>query len=127
MGGVNGESTHEDHEGQIDILAWSTSVESTGIGRGCSASLPGELVFTKFVDSTTPEIHQLFESCGRLSEVILEVPISGERVMRAYFGPGVRIVAIVAGALGDDGLPTEQATLNYTEVEFKIVGFSRGE
>ena len=57
--GVEGESTHKDHKGEIDLLAWSWDVrqESTaaaGTGSGKGKGVPGQFVFAHYYDKASP-------------------------------------------------------------------------
>jgi type VI secretion system secreted protein Hcp len=134
LGDIKGESTQEAHQGWMVVLAWRLAGESSGNGHGCGTQPPGQLVVTKFVDSTTPEIYRMFAECAGLREVILEAPIDpdptssepGERVMRARFG-GARIIRVEVGAPSGDDVPTEHITLTYDKVEFEIVEEDGGE
>jgi type VI secretion system secreted protein Hcp len=132
LGEIKGESTDPAHGDWIDILAWKIIGGSTGQGQRCGSQSPGELVISKLVDSTTPEIFRLLTSCNSLSEVIIDVPIApetgrsepGERVMRARFG-GVFVKRVESGSPTADDRPTEQITIVYTSVDFEIVEIER--
>jgi len=134
--GVNGESRDKNHKDWIVILSWKMTEESTGHGQGCGSQPPGELVVSKLVDSTTPELLRLLSSCNSLSEVVIDVPIApaetggsepGERVMRARFGGGLRVKRVESGTPTAEDHPTEEITIVYTKVDFQIVEIARGD
>jgi type VI secretion system secreted protein Hcp len=60
--GVESESVHKDHKGEIDVLSWSWSVSqpsAVGSGVGGQAkgkAIPGEFVFTHRYDKASPVI-----------------------------------------------------------------------
>ena len=55
--GVEGESTHKDHKGEIEVLSWSWNVSQsaspTGGGSGRGKANPGDFVFTHTYDKAS--------------------------------------------------------------------------
>jgi type VI secretion system secreted protein Hcp len=56
--GVDGESTHKDHKGEIEVLSWSWGVSQStagsGGGSGKGKATPGDFNFTHFFDKASP-------------------------------------------------------------------------
>jgi type VI secretion system secreted protein Hcp len=56
--GVEGESTHKDHKGEIEVLSWSWNVSQhsslAGGGSGKGKANPGDFVFTHTYDKASP-------------------------------------------------------------------------
>jgi type VI secretion system secreted protein Hcp len=56
--GVEGESTHADHKGEVEILSWTWGVSNAshgaGGGSGKGKATPGDLHFTHLYDKASP-------------------------------------------------------------------------
>ena len=57
--GIDGESTHKDHKGEIDVLSWSWGLTqagnpSNGGGSGRSKAVPGEFRIVHSYDKASP-------------------------------------------------------------------------
>lgn len=56
--GVDGESTHKDHKGEVEILSWTWGVSNTslasGTGSGKGKANAGDLHFTHSYDKASP-------------------------------------------------------------------------
>ena len=57
--GVEGEATHKDHKGEIELLSWSwevtqTAGAATGGGSGRGKATPGEFVISHVYDKASP-------------------------------------------------------------------------
>ncbi|MCV2363366.1 type VI secretion system tube protein Hcp [Paucibacter sp. DJ1R-11] len=57
--GVDGESTHIDHPGEIELLNWSWGVKSAnggapGVATGPGKTSPGDFVFSHMYDKASP-------------------------------------------------------------------------
>ena len=66
--GVEGESTHKDHKGEIEVLSWTWGVtqpaNSSGGGTGRGKAIPGEFVFTHLETSDVNGNHYLSDGAG---------------------------------------------------------------
>ena len=58
--GVEGESTHADHKGEVEVLSWTWGVTNasiagaTGAGAGKSKAIPGDFQFMHAYDKASP-------------------------------------------------------------------------
>ncbi len=57
--GIEGESTHKDHKGEVDVLSWSWGVSNAGTGHagggsGAGKAQPVDLHFTHNYDKASP-------------------------------------------------------------------------
>ena len=129
---VNGESTDKEHQGWIDVLAWSWGVEKqvghVGDRTECSRAYLKELVITKAVDSTSPVLVDLAETCNFARKVTLEVELesapsskpSVPRVMLIELQE-VTVSKVDMGSSDPDDIPTESLTLNFSEATVTVV------
>jgi len=134
LGEIKGESTDSAHQDWIDVLSWKMSEGNPKLGQGCGNRPPGEFVFTKLVDSATPEILRALTECKDFRDAYFDVPIgpeagteAPERVMRVRFGPGLRVVRVEAGSPTADDRPTEEITIVYNKVEIEILETERDD
>ena len=129
--GVEGESTDKQHQGWIDVLAWSWGIEkqvgNVGGGAECSRS-QHTMVITKAVDSTSPVLVDLAETCNFARKVTLEVELesapsskpSVPRVMLIELQE-VTVSKVDMGSSDPDDIPTESLTLNFSEATVTVV------
>ena len=58
--GVEGESTHTDHKGEVEVLSWTWGVSNapnasaTGAGAGAGKAVPGDFQFMHAYDKASP-------------------------------------------------------------------------
>ena len=81
--GVEGESQHKDHQGEIEVLSWSWSVTNassagTGGGSGVGKAIPGDFVFSHVYDKAAPVIAKNCASGKHFEEAVVTVRKSGE-------------------------------------------------
>ncbi len=74
--GVDGESTHKDHKGEIEVLSWSwglSAPEPTGSGGGGGAgrATPGQLTFTHVYDKASPVLAALAAAGRHVKQAFL--------------------------------------------------------
>ena len=127
---VEGESGDANHDKWIDVLAWTFETESQqGPSRRCGP-ISRSLSFTKWVNTSSPEIMRLVETCEEQSEVVLEVAVREsdsqpgvQRIMRVRM-QDVTVSRVVMRDGADDVAPTETVELRYShaEIEFVEVG-----
>jgi type VI secretion system secreted protein Hcp len=120
--GIDGESTHKDHKGEIAVLSWNWNVSAstsagTGSGRVGKAS-PGDFVFTHMYDKASPKLAKTCVQGTALKEVYLTARKSGEGqkdfikvTMKDVF------IASVQENADDTGLG-EAVTLKYSSINF---------
>lgn len=123
--GAPGESSDKTHKGEIDVLAWSWGVSSSGsfhVGGGGGAGKANfqDLSITKFVDKSSP-VFGLFCANGKHFEnATLTVRKAGEKPLE-YIKIDMKKVLVTSvstgGSGGEDRL-TENISLNFAEVEF---------
>ena len=121
--GVEGESTHVNHKGEIEVLSWSWSVTNdsqlSGGGSGKGKATPGNLNFTHKYDKASPVLAKKSAQGVHFKEVTLTSAKSGEgqkdflkvKLSEVY-------VTAVAHGQGGSGDIEENVSLSYAEVEF---------
>lgn len=79
--GVEGESTHQDHKGDIDVLSWSwgLSNEATGVGGGggVGKAHPHDFTFTHLYDKASPLLGRLAAAGRHVKLAVLSVRAAG--------------------------------------------------
>jgi type VI secretion system secreted protein Hcp len=80
--GVDGEATHKDHKGEIEVLAWSwgLSVDIVrGLGSGAAASRPkpAEFTFHHVYDKASPVLATSAVAGKHFKEVVLSARKAG--------------------------------------------------
>jgi len=121
--GIEGESTHVDHKGEIAVLSWSWGLSSTagsgsGGGSGSGRATPREFNFSHFYDKASPVLGKFAASGKHLPTAVLTARKSGEGqkdflkvTMKEVF-----ITSVTAG--GSDGGLQESIALTYGDIEF---------
>ncbi len=81
--GVDGESNHKDHKGEIEVLSWawgitnaSSSISGGGSGKGKAS--PGDLHFTHIYDKASPVLAKKCAQGVHFPTVTLTARKSGE-------------------------------------------------
>jgi len=121
--GVEGESTHKDHKGEIEVLSWSwgvtqgASLAGGGSGRGKAA--PGDFSFTHLYDKASPVLAKHCAAGKHFKDAKLTARKAGEGqkdflvvTMKEVF---VTAVHPAGGAGGDIH---EQVSCSYKDIEF---------
>ena len=124
--GVTGESVVKDHEGEIDLLAWSWGMTQSGtthIGTGGGSGKVNvqDLTFTHRVDSSTPTMIQACCSGKHFDSALLVIQKAGEKPL-AYVKlelKNVIITSVQTGSSSGEESLTEQVTLNFNELNYK--------
>jgi len=124
LAGVEGESTHKDHKGEIDVLSWNWDVtnESTvgqGGGSGKGKARPGAFTFSHNYDKASPVLAKNCASGKHFADATITLRKSGEGQkdfltikMKQVFVSSVRPSAMSGGDV------TELVTLTYDDIEF---------
>ena len=103
--GVKGESQDSKHKDEIDVLSWSWGT-STGTGKTKRGTIAPQciqdLAFTKFVDSSTPQLIMLGVMGETAKEGTLTVRKSGEK-QAEYLTLKMTDVMVTSYQTGGDG------------------------
>ena len=121
--GVEGESTHKDHKGEIEVLSWTWGVTQAaslaGGGSGRGKATPGDFVFTHLYDKASPVLAKHCAAGKHFKDAKLTARKAGEGqkdflvvTMKEVF---VTAVHPAGGAGGDIH---EQVSCSYKDIEF---------
>ncbi len=122
--GVDGESSHKDHKGEIEILSWSWSVTQTsgavsGGGSGRGKANPGEFQFTHMFDKASPVLAKHCAAGKHFKDAKLTARKAGEG-QKDFLVITMKEVFISAvapsGAGGGDVM--ESVSCSYKDIEF---------
>ena len=121
--GVEGESTHVDHKGEIEVLSWSWSVandaQQSGGGAGKGKASAGDLNFSHLYDKASPVLSKKSAQGLHFKEVTLTSAKSGEG-QKDFLKVKLSEVFVtsVSTGQGGNGDIVENVTLSYAEIEF---------
>lgn len=81
--GVEGESTHKDHKGEIEVLSWSWGLSTPehtggGGGGGVGRATPGQFTFTHLYDKASPVLASLAAAGRHVKQAFLTSRRAGE-------------------------------------------------
>jgi type VI secretion system secreted protein Hcp len=81
--GVEGESTHKDHKGEIDVLSWSWGLSAkAGSGKGGGAKTgkvkAHEFTFTHLYDKASPALAKIAILGRHIKQAVLTASRAGE-------------------------------------------------
>jgi type VI secretion system secreted protein Hcp len=122
--GVDGESSHKDHKGEIEILSWSWGVSQSsgsgsGGGSGKGKANPQEFHFTHLYDKASPVLAKHCVAGKHFKDMKLTARKAGEG-QKDFLVVTLKEVFISSiqpgGATGGD--VTEQVSCSYKDVEF---------
>ena len=93
--GVEGEATHKDHKGEIELLSWSwevtqTAGAATGGGSGRGKATPGEFVISHVYDKASPVLAKHCAAGKHFKDAKLTA-----RTRRAQVQPRLQRVSVV--------------------------------
>lgn len=124
LAGVEGESTHKDHKGEIEIHSWNWSVNNpssgpSGGGMGQGKPMPGELMFSHNYDKASPTLAKHCVKGTHFDSLDLTCRKSGEG-QQDYLKIKLKEAFIRAlspsGATGGDVVET--VVVAYKDIEF---------
>lgn len=125
LAGVDGESTHKDHKGEIDLLSWSwdarqESTAAAGTGSGKGKGIPGQFVFHHFYDKASPVLAKSCASGKHFADAIVTCRKAGEG-QQDFLKVTLKqvLVTSVAPSASGGGEISENVTLSYTDIEFE--------
>ena len=123
--GVEGESAHKDHKGEIDVLSWSwgvhngSSVATGGGGSGKGKASGQELVFTHHYDKASPVLAKKCAQGVHFKEVVITARKSGEGqkdflkvTMKEVFISSLNVGANSGGDM------VESVSMSYGSIDF---------
>jgi type VI secretion system secreted protein Hcp len=123
--GVDGESAHKDHKGEIQVLAWDWAVSqpsSNGVGggNGKGKASPSSLKFSHAYDKASPVLAKQCAAGKHFPSAVLTVRKAGEGqqdflkvTLKQVLVTGVAPAAIPAGEV------SETVTMDYDDIEFE--------
>ncbi|RZI76746.1 MAG: type VI secretion system tube protein Hcp [Rubrivivax sp.] len=122
--GVDGESPHQDHKNEIDVLSWSWAVSNgssanAGGGSGSGKAQPSVLTFVHFYDKASPILAKKCAQGVHFPSVVLTSRKAGEG-QKDFLKVTLKEVFItsVAPAAASGGQILETVSMSYGSVEF---------
>ncbi len=122
--GVEGEATHKDHKGEIELLEWSWSVTNesqaaTGGGSGKGKATPGAFKFKHLYDKASPNLAKSCASGKHFPSVKMTCRKAGEG-QKDYLVMTMKEVLITSAKPSGvkDGDIFEEISCSYKEIEF---------
>jgi type VI secretion system secreted protein Hcp len=121
--GVDGEATHKDHKGEIEVLSWSWGVTNNsataGGGSGKGKGDPGLFSFTHTYDKASPVLAKKCTQGVHFPTVTMTCRKSGEG-QKEFLKIVMKEVFIVntSPAGGSSGDIMENVSMSYGDVEF---------
>ena len=121
--GIDGESRIDNHEDEIDVLAWSWGIAQSGsmhVGGGGGAGMANvqDVSLTKYVDKASADLMLACFNGEHLKEAILTVRKSGDQpadILVITMSP-VMVTSVSAGGSGGNDWLTENISLNFAKV-----------
>ena len=122
--GVDGESSHKDHKGEIEVLSWSWSVAQAaglhGGGSGKGKAEPGHFSFVHLYDKASPVLAKHCVSGKHFPTMVLTARKAGEG-QKDFLKVTMKEVFITStqpsGSSGGD--ITESVSCSYKDIEFE--------
>jgi type VI secretion system secreted protein Hcp len=120
--GIQGESVIQDHEGEIDVLAWSWEISNQG-GGGVGKAIVGPLTVTKFVDKASPLLILATLKGSIFSEAIIVARKTGKDALDylKITMSGVRVTNVSNGGVSGENNLTESVTLVFSKVCYEYI------
>jgi type VI secretion system secreted protein Hcp len=121
--GVEGEATHKDHKGEIEVLSWSWNVSNasaiTGGGSGKGKANPGDFHFMHIYDKSSPNLAKKCAQGFHFPSVIVTARKSGEG-QKDFLKVTMKEVLItsVSPAGQKEGDIAEGVSMSYGAIEF---------
>jgi len=121
--GIDGEATHKEHKGEIELLSWDWNVTNdsniAGGGSGKGKAVPGTFNFTHLYDKASPVLAKKCAQGVHFKEVTLTARKSGEG-QKDFLKAVLKEVFIVAVApMADKGGDiVESVKMSYASIDF---------
>lgn len=121
--GVEGESTHKDHKGQVAVLSWTWGLSNVsnpiGGGQGKGKAVPSDFHFTHVYDKASPILAKKCAKGEHFKEVVLTARKSGDG-QKDFMKVTMKEVFITnvqpAGSAGGDIM--ESVSMSYGSIDF---------
>lgn len=121
--GVEGEATHKDHKGEVEVLSWSwgasNSSSSSGGGSGVGKGTASDFNFMHRYDKASPVLAKQCASGKHFKEVVMTARKAGEG-QKDFFKVTLKEVFVTsvqpAGSSG--GEIVESVSMAYKDIEF---------
>lgn len=121
LDGIEGEATHKDHKGEIEVLSWSwglTRPVPAGGGSGTGKATPLELRVVHRYDKASPMIAKRAAAGQHIASAVLSARKSGEG-QKDFLQVTMKEVFVTAVTVSDAGEgPSEEVAMSYRSVEF---------
>ena len=122
--GVEGESTHKDHKGEVNLLSWNwgvsnaSSVQSGG-GSGQGKAQPADFQITHLYDKASPVLAKMCASGKHFHTVVLTARKAGEG-QKDFLKVTMKEVFItsVSPGGGSGGDIMESVSMSYGSIDF---------
>lgn len=121
--GVEGESTHADHKGEIEVLSWTWDVQNDanliGGGSGKGKAQPGKLVFTHTYDKASPVLAKKCAQGVHFGNVVITARKTGEG-QKDFLKITMKevLVTSVSPSGGSGGEIVETVAMSYAEIGY---------
>jgi type VI secretion system secreted protein Hcp len=121
--GVEGESTHKDHKGEVEVLSWTWGVSNTsltsGTGSGKGKANAGDLHFTHLYDKASPVLAKKCAQGVHFPTVVVTSRKSGEG-QKDFLKITMKEVFItsVQPSGGSGGDIMESVSMSYQSIDF---------
>jgi len=127
--GIKGESQDSKHKDEIDVLSWSWGASNSGSmasggGGGSGKVAVNDLSITKYVDKSSPELLKACASGSHIPQAVLTVRKAGGKSPLEYLKITLYdflVSSVSTGASGGEDRLTENATFNFSKVNFSYV------
>jgi type VI secretion system secreted protein Hcp len=120
--GVEGESTHKDHKGEIEVLSWSwglSAPEHAGGGGGAGRATPGQFTFTHLYDKASPVLASLAAAGRHVKQALLTSRRAGG-AQKDFLTVTMKDVTITGvEQIGDEDGIDEQVTASAGHITFE--------
>jgi type VI secretion system secreted protein Hcp len=122
--GVDGEATHKDHKGEIEVLSWSWNVtnnnQGIGTGSGKGKANPGDFVFTHTFDKASPILAKQAAAGKHFKTVVLTARKAGEG-QKDFLKVSLKeaFITSVSPSGGHGGEIIENVSMSYKDIEFE--------
>jgi type VI secretion system secreted protein Hcp len=123
--GVDGESAHKDHKGEIQVMSWSWGVSqpsSSGVGGGAGKgkAVPSSVKWSHAYDKASPVLAKHCAKGKHFDKAVLTVRKAGEGqqdfLIVTLKKAMVTSVSPAANSVGD---VSETVTMDYDDIEFE--------
>ena len=121
--GVEGESSHKDHKGAVEVLSWNwgiaTAGQVSGTSTGKGKTVAGPLSFVHLYDKASPLLAKQCAAGKLFKTVVLTSHQTGEG-QKDFLQVSLKEVQVtsVQPSCVDGGEITETVTLIYRDIEF---------